>query len=188
MNLHIPYQWRGPIFLGGVAAVVLGIVAVLSLMRYSSGNPSFCLNCHAQGPVPLAVSDKGHTGIVPCIACHARARFPIAQGFPRSFSADPEDVNTKCRGCHKEVGPGEPRVMRANVRDISIPHKLHVGTMNVPCVQCHANVAHDDRPTPTNRPSMQICSSCHNTQENCQTCHRRGPSAMAPAAGKKKAG
>ncbi|HLC26946.1 MAG TPA: hypothetical protein VJM80_09265 [bacterium] len=54
-------------------------------------------------------------------------------------------------------------------------------------MQCHVNIAHDARITPTNRPSMEACASCHNTQENCQKCHRKQPTAMAPAAGNKSA-
>ncbi|HLC26947.1 MAG TPA: hypothetical protein VJM80_09270 [bacterium] len=114
-GIRIPHRWRGPILLGGVAAIVLSIVGTLSLIRYSSGNPSFCLTCHGQGATPLAVSATGHTSKIPCIGCHGKAKFPIAQGFPQSFSADPGDVDKKCRSCHKEVGNGEPRIMRVNV-------------------------------------------------------------------------
>ena len=186
-GIRIPHRWRGPILLGGVAAIVLSIVGTLSLIRYSSGNPSFCLTCHGQGATPLAVSATGHTSKIPCIGCHGKAKFPIAQGFPQSFSADPGDVDKKCRSCHKEVGTGEPRIMQVNVQGIKIPHKLHAGDMGVACVQCHVNIAHDAKANPTNRPSMEVCGNCHNTQENCQKCHRKEPTAMAPAAGNKSA-
>ena len=162
------------IAVGGLLLTVSPLIFFLP--RYTTSSPSFCLTCHGEsgGLFNRGIESKVHPSfaVVTCTDCHAKPGQIVYEGYREGFTSEPERVSPNCVRCHKEIGERNDQVgFRSNPLQILIPHKLHL-ELGAKCTDCHANIAHDLREPPTNRPRMEYCSQCHaTTVEPCAKCH-----------------
>lgn len=168
--------------------VVIGIYGFLSLPRFVTSGPRYCLTCHATGDTAnVGQASLVHPGYnkVSCTACHAKnPNQPVyVEGYRGGYSADPKQVSTRCQSCHQDVLDKQPSEFKFNVMEINIPHRFHVETVGAKCTDCHRNVAHDLSAVPTNRPRMEYCAQCHSIakpatgssdKSSCLKCHVKG--------------
>lgn len=173
----------------GAIGLVVGVVPALSLLRYTTTNPSFCLGCHSTGET----TDVGKKSLVhpsyskvPCIECHAdparsfRGLFIVAEGYRGGFSAEPERVSANCRRCHGDILKGESPRFKFNALNIKIPHRFHVETVGVRCTECHSNITHEKSTPATNRPHMEACLRCHAADAKAASCRKCHPTGLLP--------
>lgn len=171
--------WLWP--LGGIA-LILGFNVFMSLPRFSTSNPAFCLTCHGTRETPdKSVQSRVHPSynVVTCTDCHAKPGFVgVIDGYREGFSADPERVNPNCLRCHSNIVDKALKDFKYNVMNIRIPHKFHIETVGAKCTDCHANVAHDLSDERTNRPHRDYCFRCHTGAASqpadskfCTKCH-----------------
>lgn len=170
----------------GAIGFVVGVVPALSLIRYTTTNPSFCIGCHStRETLDVGMRSLIHPSYskVPCIECHAdpsksfRGLFIIAEGYRGGFSADPERVSTNCLRCHEDVLGNEFPKFKFNKLNIRIPHRFHLETVGAKCTDCHSNITHERAIPVTNRPHMEACLKCHTEDakaSSCKKCHPEG--------------
>jgi mono/diheme cytochrome c family protein/nitrate/TMAO reductase-like tetraheme cytochrome c subunit len=167
------------------AAAFFGLGSVVTLARYTTSNPGFCLSCHGVGDTPdRGVRSLVHPGydVVSCTDCHAKPGQIVFEGYIRGFLAEPERVSANCIRCHSEMTATNAQVgFKFDFLDIKITHNQHLSA-GATCTTCHDDVAHDLRQPPTNRPRMEACFKCHSTSEACATCHQKTPPLIALAA------
>ncbi len=160
----------------GIIAVVLGINAVLAFVNFVTASPTNCLTCHGTGETAdMSTESLVHPGYdkVKCVDCHAKpGQFILVEGYRGGFSADPQYVSNECMRCHPGMAVRSDNTgFVANALKITVSHKAHLDRGAL-CTDCHSDIAHDPSPTPTNRPKMDYCFSCHSkTTSSCTTCH-----------------
>lgn len=167
-----------------VAAVLLGILVVVTLPVFSTLQPAY------YGRYPdLATrmhnwSASTHAR-VSCVECHVD---PGARGFtdftiasiPAFYSQlidGPHETNLlgepssdACQKCHtgfRQVSPDG---------DLLIPHRAHVQVLGIECVACHKQLVHSVNDKGFNRPEMETCLECHDgtrASNACVDCHTR---------------
>lgn len=149
----------------------IGVGVGYSLTHYVTHDRSFCLSCHShQRDTKVWRASRVHPAL-DCAECHAEPGAVL----PLNFEADPERTNANCIRCHEETVRSVRLYYKFNTLKIKIPHRLHAGEMQIPCVQCHRNIFHDKSPKPTNRPHMDACASCHTKEaSSCRMCHVPG--------------
>lgn len=174
--------WIWPV--GGIA-LILGFNVAMSLPRFSTSNPTFCLTCHGTGETPdKSVQSNVHPSysVVTCTDCHAKPGFAgVIDGYREGFSANPARVSANCQRCHGNIGERDPSTYKYNVMNIRIPHKFHIEAVGAQCTDCHTNVAHDLSDKGSNRPQMDYCFRCHTSPAGasaaasdgkfCAKCH-----------------
>lgn len=169
----------------------MAIPAVSALPRYTTSSSAYCSSCHGTGDIPdRTIASQVHPDFdqVTCVDCHGKPEQFIYDGYRKGFMAEPERVSPNCLRCHGEIAQRNDQAgFKFNVMDIKVPHQLHAD-LGARCVDCHANVAHDLKEPPTNRPRMEYCAQCHaTTTEACTKCHGDGvppgPIPISPPAG-----
>lgn len=182
MRREQPGWKRVPLWAWGlVLLVAVGSAAWAAswLPRYTTSNPEYCLSCHGeQGGLPnRGIPSTVHPPVaqVRCVDCHSKPHQLLYEGYRQGFMAEPDRVGPNCMRCHEEMaGRVDETGFRFNSLQIRISHKLHL-ELGARCTDCHLNVAHDLRPSPTNRPQMEYCAQCHAvTVESCSKCHPTG--------------
>lgn len=165
---------------GLIIVLVVGGGALASwLPRYTTSDPEYCLTCHGEnGGLPnrgIASSVHPPFSEVRCVDCHSKPHQLLYEGYRRGFLAEPERVGPNCLRCHAQMAERiDETGFKFNSFQIRVAHKLHVD-LGARCTDCHANIAHDLRPSPTNRPRMEYCAQCHAvTLETCNKCHAAG--------------
>jgi hypothetical protein len=185
--------------LGIVALLIVGLVAVIGIVRYfpSATNQGYA----PEQPIPF--SHKIHAGDnkIPCLYCHSEAE--------KSRHASVPAVNV-CMNCHSVVKTDSPEVQKIHkafaekkpiewVRVHELPdhvyfsHKRHV-SKGISCETCHGNVKAMARVEQKEALTMGWCIECHRGQTtprhvlmktypnqknpqgpvapvNCSTCH-----------------
>lgn len=193
MNLipKLPFAIPGWTIFAAVGLLMVAGPVALQLPRYTTSNSGFCLNCHSGAGLPdRGIPSKVHPGFdkVGCTDCHARPDQVVYEGYRKGFMSEPERISPNCQSCHKDiVNRNDQENFKYNVGRIKIPHKLHFD-QGAKCTDCHANIAHDLKDPPTNRPRMEFCSQCHAAStEACNKCHEgeipQGPIPSGHAAG-----
>lgn len=190
-RLKLPFTIpRWGIFAALGLALIAGPIA-LQLPRYTTSNSSFCLSCHGEAGLPnRGIPSKVHPGFdkVGCTECHARPDQILYEGYRKGFMSEPERISPNCQSCHPDIAKrNDQDHFKHNEGHIKIPHKLHFD-QGAKCTDCHANVAHDLKNPPTNRPRMEYCAQCHAAStEACNKCHAgeipKGPIPSGHAAG-----
>lgn len=155
----------------------------------------FLIACSGSSPIrqPIEFSHKIHVAEqkVPCTDCHVGAENGTHATLP---------ALSRCLLCHmkpqvKEPGaepdPREPMVrelaaenepvrwtqVTRNAGHVYFSHRPHVTLAEIPCSDCHGDVASwDTPPTEPDRrlESMGACLSCHRKQggpTTCDACH-----------------
>ncbi|MBC8181477.1 NapC/NirT family cytochrome c [candidate division KSB1 bacterium] len=154
-----------------ILMVVIIIAALpVKLVHHTTHSPTFCKDCHPEIYQQWQQSDE-HPDSVSCTDCHVRGWQPL----PVAYEAEPETTIPNCERCHEEQ-----REQKEVVRQlIKISHKIHLEdlkqkNLELNCMDCHWNIAHDNGTPPTNRPTMVGCFSpnCHPIEkETCLLCH-----------------
>ncbi len=179
---------------GGVA----GLIAVLAVAglglfvwvaRTVNTAPAQCATCHPQLTAMWERSSGHPADRATCYQCHAQhaelPESPNAAGFvrdqwiPEKYMASDDRIEGRCSGCHADIRTASEERKKV----IRINHKVHLtGTdargrpLDLGCLDCHRNIAHDKAQIETNRPRMSGCfvGECHRkdrTKDNCRRCH-----------------
>ncbi len=189
LTRRVAQMTRGGIA-GLIAVLVLaGVVGFFLTARYLNTTPAQCATCH---PVLTAMWERsqGHPADrVTCYECHAQhAELPGSpnmfgfvrdQIIPEKYLSTDERVEARCQGCH-EMRAAETEVKKI----IRVNHKVHLVTgvdlqgqpLEMGCLDCHRNIAHDKAQIETYRPRMAGCflGDCHRkdrNKDNCRRCH-----------------
>lgn len=169
----VPF-WVWPFVALGL--IVLIVIPAIGLARVTTSNSSFCVTCHGTGETP----DRSKLSLVhpdfnkvSCVDCHAKGGHIVYEGYVKGFMAEAERVSPNCTKCHQPITKtNEQKDFKFNFLDINITHKAHL-ERGATCTTCHANVAHDMKEVPTNRPTMNNCYSCHAKSDSCTKCHNQ---------------
>jgi nitrate/TMAO reductase-like tetraheme cytochrome c subunit len=195
-----------------VAAVVLGVIAVVLVIDWGTSSPSLCGSCHEMAVRIAEWKESGHAE-VRCVSCHAPRL--TWRDYPQSLVArtqilgrdvyrhvtkqykDPVDMRSSgerpmpdavCLQCHS------PNRKATSGFRIKIDHVEHA-KRNGSCVSCHLRTAH---PLPSRSRPMSLmsqCFTCHGTptqpkaSAECSVCHPSGykllPESHQPATWKR---
>jgi hypothetical protein len=173
MNFRQIKLWQ--VIVGIVVLTIIPSLFVFSLERYTTSNEGYCMTCHYKmWGTDFLVHSNIHPGSVRCPECHANHEEII----PKDYSGHPERINPNCVRCHKEIFEKEDMEgFKYNVLNIFMPHKFHLEEVGALCTDCHFNVKHDKFRPVTNRPRMEVCFECHDSETtNCDHCHPHGAS------------
>lgn len=149
----------GSLFLGGLLAIILGIMVGLGSFTfvyakgasYLSDSPQACANCHIMNDQYKAWGQGSHDAVAVCNACHMPHDFvnkwftKALNGFNHSLAfttgdypevitikdRNAEIVQENCIGCHQTL--------------VSEVYSIHEDQTRR-CVSCHGNVGHENRP------------------------------------------
>ena len=122
-----------------------------------------CMDCHREW-----------SGNVDCVTCHQ---------LNKSNLSNEELVKKAKEKVHPKVEtPNKIKFQTpdATASSVTFFHKEHIELFNIECQTCHANEGcvkcHDMRPEAMKKPRTvdiqhQLCSDCHNTDDNCESCH-----------------
>jgi hypothetical protein len=168
---------------GVMAALVLGVIAVFTVMKGPLGT--------ARGPEqPIAFPHDLHAGTnqIPCMYCHTSADRSVDAGIP-SIQV--------CAGCHLAGGVTAPTFAadRPGVKQLAaywnakrpipwvrihdlpdhvhFPHLRHVKA-GVACQECHGPVETMKEVRQESSLQMGWCLSCHKARKarvDCAVCH-----------------
>jgi predicted CXXCH cytochrome family protein len=169
---------------------------VLGLRPQSSSRP-FEHRAHVLKGVACGACHEGIGAETATTPGEARSAAPGADGGPTAASATlhlpktatctschtkPHDVRA-CAGCHGEAHVREEAALaRTHLR---FAHEGHLARVRGDCVRCHQEIA-SANPGPL-RPTMAVCFSCHEHQEqwsvrDCERCHVDLPAERTPPA------
>jgi hypothetical protein len=169
----------------GIAGAVIVLLVLLALPVISMLQPGYYRRYPALGQRMDHWATSTHSKIS-CVQCHTE---PGAKGF-LTFAAEsipafysqllrgPNNTNllkapskAACQKCHtsyRRVAPSG---------DLLIPHRAHVETLKLECVQCHKDLVHSLNRRGFNRPEMEGClAQCHDgdkASNACLDCHTR---------------
>ncbi len=173
MNIKKIKPWK--VILGTLVLMSIPSLFVFSLERYTTSDEEFCLTCHYKmWGTDFLVHSNIHPDSVRCPECHANHDELI----PKNFSAHGERINPNCVRCHKDMFKKEDMEgFKYNVMNIYMSHKFHLQEVGALCTDCHFNIKHDKFRPVTNRPRMDVCFECHDSETTqCSKCHQRGAS------------
>jgi len=138
---------------------------------------------------PIAFNHAIHVGqaSLPCLHCHTDAETNRDAGLPRKqVCLDCHDPDQE-EGQHPEkdklfaLAEGDEEVPWIRVAvtrpDVFFPHRRHVKTANLDCLECHTDQPNLAAPPSRARlvMSMATCIRCHErnaTSTDCLVCHR----------------
>ncbi|HVP37345.1 MAG TPA: cytochrome c3 family protein, partial [Terriglobales bacterium] len=113
-----------------------------------------CINCHDN----IEQSDKSEDKNLPtmdiCTQCHDGTTLP-----------------NECSVCHRDKE--NPQALVNPKRDFIFSHKKHL-ERKTDCVNCHGEVAQEEKLTSKNMPDMAKCFECHEgtrVPNQCDLCH-----------------
>ena len=134
------------------------VLAVVYLPVAMTSTPSFCQNCHLMKEPAKLWEESTHAN-VNCVKCHVdpgvvktlehkalsykEIYFNFFGKGAHARGRDARRTNEACLQCHnldRTVSPGG---------DIKIPHREHVEMRDLKCADCHFNVVHTRRATPS---------------------------------------
>jgi hypothetical protein len=130
-----------------------------------------CMDCHRQ------ISGKTN-----CVECH---KLNVSSQQPQTQNL----MTAKDKKVHPViVAPSSVKfdTPRAPGKMVSFFHEEHIKLFNLDCQNCHSNEncikCHtankmDSAKERTTEQKHAVCSSCHNTKENCTSCHANKPTA-----------
>ncbi len=179
---------------GGIAGLIAalafaGVVVFLLAARWVNTAPSQCASCHGELTAMWKRSQGHPADRVSCYECHGQhATLPVGpnllgfvrdQLIPEKYFSTDERLESKCRGCHEAILTAETEQKKF----IRVNHKVHLAgkddrgrPLEMQCLDCHRNLAHDKAQIETNRPTMTGCfvGDCHRkdrNKDNCRRCH-----------------
>lgn len=177
-------SWR---YLGLIAAaVVVALVLVVYIPVAMTSTPSFCQNCHLMKEPAKLWEESTHAN-VNCVQCHVDPgvvktlehkalsykeiylNFFGKGGMPADVKLPSNEACLQCHNLDRTISPSG---------DIKIPHRAHVEMRGLKCADCHFNVVHTRRATPSGTPPMDVCYMCHDGKKApnaCSTCHINPP-------------
>ena len=189
-----------------IAAIVVGVIAVLGVIDLATASPAICGSCHEMAP-RAAMWQKSPHASVKCVKCHTAPHpwYAVPQAvvsqtmllgrdtflhFTKGYidSVDrraagvPAMKDEICLQCH-DVN----RKATSGFR-ILINHAEHA-KRNGSCVSCHVRTAHPLASRGTPLSLMGQCFTCHGTARKptasarCSVCHPSGY-ALKPASHK----
>jgi len=168
-----------------IFAVIIGLVALLSVSLAATSQPGFCNSCHEMKNDYQAWKASAHKD-VSCTSCHIepgivnflhhkvvalnevvahiRGSFetPINKGSALSEKMSP----LLCTSCHESPGK------ESNER-LKFDHTLHSKT-GFNCTYCHNRVGHPGMEEYESRINMPFCINCHKKEDGptrCSVCH-----------------
>lgn len=120
-----------------------------------------CGKCHAKEHDQVQGNPSGHSDMVSCSDCHAKAHgyVPDCSDCHSNHSPDLAMESDACMTCHPVHMPTR----------ISYPKE----TSSLVCAGCHAEV-HDQLAQNVTKHTAELCSHCHPNHkdiEPCSTCH-----------------
>jgi len=174
------------ILLLAAGALVVGLIGTIAHSQTPPA-PSSSAAASASGSAvvgEIAFDHTIHAGKykIPCLDCHVYAdKSPVA-GLPSG---------KKCMGCHKFVAKESPAVQLLAARYaaneslkwqrvfylpdyIYFSHRMHIRA-DVPCSECHGDVASMKTVTQDQPFTMGRCLSCHEQRHatrDCVGCHK----------------
>ncbi len=147
------------------------LVSGFLLTRTTTVSNMYCGLCHFKESQLFKTSFMHHDKNSKCVECHDLSYLSLS----KHFTSDPNFINTKCEGCHKEIKVSKEIKGK---KIIKMDHKVHLDGVKaaMKCLDCHNNVAHDTGFYATNRPSMAGCflGECHVKEKDikkCDYCH-----------------
>ena len=176
---------------GLVAAfVVLGLCLFVFVARWVNTSPTQCATCHPRLTQLWSTSLEHPAQKVTCYQCHAghaelsaSINLPafIRDTFiPERYMASDERLELRCTECHDKMVESDKEQSKL----VRINHKAHLEKpieqsgrqVELGCIDCHMNIAHDKAEETTNRPPMFTCftGECHAKERNrdrCTVCH-----------------
>lgn len=175
-------------FLAVLLAVGVGIFAWGA--RWVNTAPQQCGTCHPQLTAMWQRSNGHPAAQVTCFECHSEhsqapagpnlAAYARDELIPEKYLSTAARIQSRCEECHKEIRTADKEKKQV----IRINHKVHLVPLVDPqgrkvqleCLSCHRNIAHDKAAVETNRPPMAGCfaGECHQkdrNKDNCRRCH-----------------
>ncbi len=163
----------GPLL--AVLALVVALAAVLAARR---------------GPAvdqPIAFNHLKHTSELglDCEVCHAHVTTGAHAGLPEEGTCGichrvPQGTSQEAARVTELLDSGAPIRFNKLFRmpdHVFYTHRRHVGIGELPCTECHGDIAETTRPP--RRPLMEVtmdsCMDCHRETGqtlNCNACHR----------------
>jgi len=113
-----------------------------------------CLDCHGAAKTSKLSSDNLRSNHDNCTPCHE------------------EQVTNTCGYCH--VNPDDIQPGPVPARDIIFSHENHIAMNGLECVTCHSGLDKATLAGPTNMPTMETCTNCHDNAKatnTCEACH-----------------
>lgn len=162
--------------------VVLGVLVLVVLPGYLTTRPAFFQRYPLLAEKYEPWAESTHVEAA-CAGCHvspkplARAAYQVRMvgEFYVSFVAPSRvpgvfarPTNDGCLVCHSDLRSVSPK------GDLQIPHKAHVGILEMECVTCHEYLVHELSPGGKHTPTMAGCLGCHDgdtAEDACTACH-----------------
>ncbi len=163
-----------------LAIAAAALIVLLNLTIAGASSSLFCSACHGKENADLKRSK--HLGIR-CNSCHQGFgtfkvltwRAQVVSQVAKSLvpSSPPVPViayvsSEPCKRCHPEV---LDEIVRRD--GIGVSHK-EIDEAEMPCVQCHARVAHRSTSSFGRSTTMERCIACHDGKKasaDCNICH-----------------
>jgi hypothetical protein len=158
-----------------VLALVVALAAVLAARR---------------GPAvdqPIAFNHLKHTSELglDCEVCHAHVTTGAHAGLPEEGTCGichrvPQGTSQEAARVTELLDSGAPIRFNKLFRmpdHVFYTHRRHVGIGELPCTECHGDIAETTRPPrrPLVEVTMDSCMDCHRETGqtlNCNACHR----------------
>lgn len=147
-----------PLFMGGLLALVLGIMVGLGSFTlvyakgtsYLSDSPDACANCHIMKDEYKAWGQGSHHAVATCNDCHIPHDFvnkwftKALNGFNHSLAFTlgdyPEVISIK----ERNAGIVQENCIKCHSTLVSQVYGIHEDQSRR-CVSCHGNVGHENR-------------------------------------------
>lgn len=164
------------------AAAVLALVVFVGLPAFFASRPEFVRRYPKLDAQYRSWQVSEHVK-APCRSCHVPPGALAQTGFvgrmlgefylsiitrPDTLDEFPVPTTEACSSCHMELRAVSP------AGDLNIPHRAHVDVLGIPCVRCHAGLAHSKGTSGTGKPTMEACLTCHDgvqAKDSCSACH-----------------
>jgi hypothetical protein len=161
-----------------IALVLVVAVAIVVPVAAGRGPPV---------PQPIAFNHMLHTETLglACEFCHQYVQTSAHSGLPDATTCSichsvPQGTSEEAAKVTQLVEAGDPLRFNKLFRlpdHVFYTHSRHVGIAELPCENCHGEIAQTERPPerPLVRVTMEFCMDCHREQgqtEDCTACHR----------------
>lgn len=154
-----------------------------------------CSDCHELIRKRIDVSKPDLKGAYhrQCMACHRTwsNKVDCVQCHQQNGTAPKTDAQKLAEKSAKRVHPKieTPTIIKfntpkANGKIVTFFHSEHVNLFSIDCQKCHSNEScakcHTkdkaaSQKTKTTEQKHAVCGNCHNTKQNCSSCHTNTP-------------